>query len=83
MHRLFPADAIASTVVPAGGPPLVRAAKAFAREVVPPALKARLARRRGGREWTPADIEWLEDGDPRLDPARAVGLAAVCRGPRR
>jgi SAM-dependent methyltransferase len=83
MHRMFPAEAIASTVVPAGGPPLLRGAKAFAREVVPAGVKARLARRRRGPEWTPADIEWLAPGDPRLDPSRDVGLAAVCRRPRR
>ena len=83
MHRVFPAAAITSTVAPAGGPPLVRGARAFAREVVPAGLKDRLARRRTGKEWTPADIEWLAPGDSRLDPARDVGLAAVCRGPRR
>lgn len=83
MHRMFPAAAIASTVVPSGGPPLVRGAKAFAREVVPAGLKERLARRRSGQEWTPDDIEWLAPGDPRLDPARDVGLAAVCRRPKR
>lgn len=83
LHRMFPAAAIASTMVTAGGPPLVRGAKAFAREVLPAGVKERLARRRAGAEWTPADIEWLASGDPRLDPARDVGLAAVCRRPRR
>jgi SAM-dependent methyltransferase len=82
LHRMFPAAAIASTEVRAG-PPLVRGAKAFAREVVPAGLKDRLARRRRGPEWTPADIEWLAPGDPRLDPARDVGLAAVCQRPIR
>lgn len=85
LHRMFPADAIAATLVPADRPLLVRGAVAFAREVMP-AVKAyrdRFFPPRNAQEWRSEDILWLEPGDDRLDPKRCVGLAAVCRRPRR
>ena len=86
MHRMFPLGALPE-LVPAHRPPLVRGVLAFAREVTPEGLVARIRSRvggaRAGREWTPQDILWLAPDDPGLDMSRAVGLAAVCRGPRR
>ncbi|MGI8806660.1 MAG: class I SAM-dependent methyltransferase [Acidimicrobiales bacterium] len=85
MHRVFPAEAIPA-LVPANRPPLVRGVLAFAREVMPAGLdqyKKRFARGGAGQEWVPDDIQWLAPDDPGLDPARSVGLAVVCRGPRR
>jgi SAM-dependent methyltransferase len=35
------------------------------------------------REWLATDIVWLSADDPDADMSRAVGLAAVCRKPRR
>jgi 2-polyprenyl-3-methyl-5-hydroxy-6-metoxy-1,4-benzoquinol methylase len=89
LYRMFPAEAIGSSVLPAERPRLVRAARAFVREVAPGAGVALMRSRRGalggggGREWTRDDILWLDADDPRLDTSRCVGLAAVCRGPRR
>ncbi len=86
VYRVFPDEAIRSAVIPADRPRLARGVLAFAREVAPDGLeRARhLAGRRGqGREWSPEDIVWLRADDPRLDPARCVGLAAVCRAPKR
>lgn len=86
MHRMFPADAIAATMVPAGRSPFVRGALAFAREVLPAGIKTwrgRLPSRGAVQEWRPEDILWLEPDDPRLDPQRAVGLITLGRRPRR
>jgi 2-polyprenyl-3-methyl-5-hydroxy-6-metoxy-1,4-benzoquinol methylase len=86
LYRVFPDEAIRSTVIPPGRPKLARGVLAFAREVAPDGLeRARtLAGRRGhGRHWSPEDIVWLGADDARLDPARCVGLAAVCRAPTR
>ena len=85
MHRMFPAEALPE-LSPANRPPLVRGVLAFAREVMPDAVgqvRAKLSRGKRGREWTPQDILWLAPDDPGLDMTRAVGLAAVCRGPKR
>jgi len=85
-YRMVPYEAIRSTVIPADRPRMVRGAVAFAREVAPSALnryRMRLGGRDGEQEWTPRDIVWLPAGDAKLDPARCVGLAAVCRAPRR
>lgn len=84
-YRMLPAEAIASIGLPIGRSPLVRAAAAFAREVMPAGLPRprRSLPRAGTRRWLPADIEWLPAGDPGLDPTRCVGLAAVCRRPCR
>ena len=86
LFRMFPAGAISAAVVPGERPRLVQGALAFAREVAPEALdrvRSGLARRRGGPAWSPADVVWVEPGDPQVDPSRCVGLVAVCRGPKR
>lgn len=86
LFRVFPGEAIRSVLVPPDRPRLARGALAFAREVAPRGLERyrNLAdRRRNGRDWSSQDIVWMGADDPRLDPTRAVGLAAVCRGPRR
>lgn len=85
-YRMFPDGAMESSLLPVGRPRLVRGALAFAREVAPGGLErlsSELDRRRSGREWSPRDIRWLTGDDPGLDLDRCVGLAAVCRGPRR
>lgn len=86
LYRMFPDGAMESSLLPVGRPRLVRGALAFAREVAPGGLErlsAEIDRHRSPREWSPRDIRWLAGGDPGLDPRRCVGLAAVCRGPRR
>jgi SAM-dependent methyltransferase len=86
LYRVFPDEAIRSEVVPPERPRLARGVLAFAREVAPDGLdraRSLAGRRRQGRAWSPDDILWLGAGDPRLDPARCVGLAAVCRAPKR
>lgn len=86
LHRVFPREAIESTLLPANRPPVVRGAVAFAREVIPPSLTSRLkriGRGRAAREWTSQDISWVESDDPAFDASRSVGLIAVCRGPKR
>ena len=84
MHRVFPAGSIPA-LAPANRPALVRGILAFAREVTPAGLtryRKKLSRR-AAQEWRSEDIEWLDADDPGLDFTRSVGLAAVCRGPRR
>jgi SAM-dependent methyltransferase len=86
MHRMFPADAIAATMVPAGRSPLMRAAVTFAKEAMPAGvrtLRDRLPSRGSAQEWRSEDILWLEPDDPRLDPKRDVGLIVTGRRPRR
>ena len=86
LFRVFPAEAIRSVLVPPERPRLARGALAFAREVAPAGLERYrhfADRRRTGRTWSSQDILWLEAGGAGLDPTRCVGLAAVCRSPRR
>jgi SAM-dependent methyltransferase len=85
MFRLFPVGAIPATVQ-AGRARVARAAEAAARELVPEGLRGygrRLVARRRASEWSPADIEWTAADASAVDPRRAAGLVAVCRGPRR
>ena len=83
MFREFPEGAMESSLLPADRPRLVRGALAFAREVSPTGLQRWRDRRKRGQDWAPGDIRWLDAGDPDLDRGRAVGLVAICRGPRR
>jgi SAM-dependent methyltransferase len=86
LYRMFPDGAMESSLLRAGRPRLVRGALAFAREVAPAGLErlsTELERRRTAQEWSPGDIRWLTAADPELDLGRCVGLAAVCRHPRR
>lgn len=86
LFRMLPADAIDAIPLPTGRGSLVRGALAFAREVAPAGLdrlRAGITGRRSGRAWSAEDIDWLAPDDPRLDPARCVGLAATCTRPKR
>lgn len=86
LYRMFPDGAMESSLLPVDRPRLVRGAVAFAREVAPTGLArlgAGLDRRRYAQEWSAQDIRWLPAADPELDLGRCVGLAAVCRAPRR
>jgi SAM-dependent methyltransferase len=86
LYRVFPPEAIQTTLVTGDRPRLLRAAVAFAREVAPGGLsqlRRVLPGQQGARQWSPADIEWLRAEDAGLDMARCVGLVAVCRAPRR
>lgn len=87
MFRVFPESAIRATLLPGGRSPLVSAAAALARQVAPGGVD-RLKRLAAGRSgpptrWTPDDIDWVPAERTDLDAARCVGLAAVCRRPRR
>lgn len=84
--RRLPREAERAIVPPTGGRPLVRGALAFAREVVPARwtrYRRVLPGRAKEREWSTADITWLRADDPEVDPVACIGLAAVCRAPRR
>lgn len=84
--RMFPEEAIRSAVLPRDRPPLAQAALTLARRVAPVGLERyRRGFRRGKaqRLWSSRDIAWLEADDSRLKPNRCVGLAAVCRNPKR
>jgi SAM-dependent methyltransferase len=86
LHRVFPLEAIRSTMLPANRTALAKGALTFAREVVPERLTEslkRMLRNRVAEQWTSQDITWLEADDPRLDATRAVGLCAVCKAPKR
>lgn len=86
LFRMFPQAAIESTVLPSTRRRLVRGAAAFAQELAPNRFsrwRQVLGHRRPGQEWSSADIRWLGAGDPQLDMSRCLGLAAVCKAPKR
>jgi SAM-dependent methyltransferase len=89
MARVFPEGAMNTEPAPNGHPrPMpIRVAAALVRKVSPGTVE-RIKRTiepvvAAKREWLAADIVWADVDDPTVDVSRAVGLAAVCRKPRR
>jgi SAM-dependent methyltransferase len=85
LYRMLPEGAVSSIGLPVDRPRLVRAVRAFVREMLPTGwgrFGNGLGRRRQLHEWSPEDIAWLRADDPQLDMRRCVGLAAQCRVPR-
>ena len=85
MLRLFPEGAIRSMVAPGRVGRASQAARALVGDVLPPRISHyadRVLGRAGAGQWSPKDIEWVGADDRHVDVSRAVGLAAICRGPR-
>ena len=89
MVRVFPQGAMKTEPAPNGHPRTmpIRVAAALVRKVSPGTVE-RIKRSiepaaTMEREWLAADIVWADVDEPTVDMSRAVGLAAVCRKPRR
>jgi SAM-dependent methyltransferase len=89
MVRVFPEGAMNTEPAPNGHSRSmpIRVAAALVRKVSPGTVE-RIKRSiepaaAAEREWLASDIIWADVDDPTVDLSRAVGLAAVCRKPRR
>jgi SAM-dependent methyltransferase len=88
MVRVFPEGAMNTETAPVHSrPQMIRASAALVRKVAP-GVVSRIKRvveppAQPAQQWLASDIVWAPHDDPTVDMGRAVGLAAVCHGPRR